>query len=250
MELKEYQVEIIGGNHRNRSCGSLDLAGGVTYSNPLNYGYVEMRHGQSYKIMMRNNNPTSCNAIVKIDGQSMGTWRIQAYSNVIIERPANIDKKFTFYKVATEEGSAAGLFRGNSTNGLVQVEFIPARERIMRYMNTQNDCFGGVAKCRSLGMTQGIAQCASFGCESGYEEGGTALHGKSDQRFGTAEEIDLDYSKRVTISLRLVSAENVYSSSSKYYDSITPLNSHPTNSHSTNSHSMNTPIPPPIGMYN
>jgi hypothetical protein len=42
-------------------------------------GYAEMMHGETYSLRLRNDFPRRCNAKVLIDGQHVGTFRLNAY---------------------------------------------------------------------------------------------------------------------------------------------------------------------------
>jgi hypothetical protein len=69
--------------------------------------FVELSHGSQYSIRLASG--VTGDATIVIDGKTVGTWRLQAYNSVVIERPANIDKKFTFYKLGSTEAEKAGL---------------------------------------------------------------------------------------------------------------------------------------------
>ena len=156
-------------------------------------GYVQMRHGTEYALRFRNDRNVEADAIVKIDGIEVGTWRISANRNITIERPANIERKFTFYKLGTSEASQAGLER-NSDLGLISVDFIPAKE-VVRTLFKGREFLE--QETGSKGVTFG-------GNTRGFSAGGTGLGNHSDQQFGQAQAIDRDYANQVTINLRLV----------------------------------------------
>ena len=179
-------------------------------------GYVEMPHNTEYSILMRNNRNVDCDAVVRVDGVEVGTWRIYSHQSILIERPANIDRKFTFYRLGTSESYQAGLKRDNNL-GLISVEFIPAKE-VERGL-----VFYGEG---SKGVERTYGNPYSSACETkGYNAGGTGLGDHSDQSFGQAVSIDRDYSKQVTINLRLVCVDK---------PAIASL------------HGISNPVPPPI----
>jgi hypothetical protein len=106
MYLNGYSVRVVGGQ---------EVAG----------GYVEIQHDKQYKLSLRNANDVRCDAKVMIDGNHVGTWRIGANSNVLIERPVHDNGRFTAYLKDSKEGRTVGLKDGNPSLGLISVEFLP-----------------------------------------------------------------------------------------------------------------------------
>jgi hypothetical protein len=111
MYLNGYSVRVIGGNEKQD-------------------GYVEMKHGQTYEIVLRNNKDTRCDAEVIIDGKEIGVFRIEPRCSFNLERPANETKKFTFYETNSEEANEAGVSKINNDNlGLIEVTFKPEKPK-------------------------------------------------------------------------------------------------------------------------
>lgn len=252
MEISNYKVEILGGEHTsnpqvlNNSSSWFPLSAWAPFSwnpkphNLYDRSYVVMRDGQAYVISLTNNNPTKCHAVVSIDGQKVGTWLLEPWQTAAIERPVDIPKKFTFFKVSSQGGMEAGLLPGESKNGLVTVEFIPAKLRAyanFREESYNDDCFldcseSNLNSVRGLGCNVNTnsgrrygnygrgAQGASFRSEKRYEAGGTGLKGKSNQNFVTSNDhLDLDYDSKVTINLRLIARKDPDID----YERVTPL---------------------------
>lgn len=148
-------------------------------------GYVEMLHGTTYRLVLRNSRNVSCDARVEIDGKHVGTWRIRGIQSITLERPAHDDGQFTFYKLGTRDGDAVELNGHNPSLGLIKVTFTPEKQKTPQ----RNEVVyrGGVAK--GLGT---------------LSAGGTGLSGHSNQQFVDAEYLDLDYSQQTVIHLRLV----------------------------------------------
>lgn len=91
-------------------------------------GYVEMKHGETYVIVLKNDNNVRCDATVEIDGKDVGTFRIDAKSNIRLERPANESKLFTFYQLGTSEATKSGLGKVDKNDmGLIRVIFKPEK---------------------------------------------------------------------------------------------------------------------------
>lgn len=140
-------------------------------------GYVYMKHGTQYTILLQNESNRRCDAEVYLDNQQVGIWRINAFTTERIERPTHDHGRFTFYQVGTLEAIKAGISK-NSNNGLIRVLFKPERQQI--YVNA---------------LMQSRTAMA----------GGTGLSGHSDQKFTTVAALDYAPEEFVTINLRLVS---------------------------------------------
>lgn len=100
--------------------------------------YVAMQNGATYQIMLRNGRSTRADVNVTIDGESIGSWVVRPYSHVLIERHANIARKFTFFNEKSSEASSAGVTAGASQNGLVKVTFKPEKVRPQAYAALQS----------------------------------------------------------------------------------------------------------------
>lgn len=150
---------------------------------------VELEHEIHYGIRLASG--VKGDVTIVIDGKQVGTFRLNPHRPVVIERPVNIDKKFTFYKLGSTEAEKAGLRSDNHFLGIVQVVFIPEKQR-------------QVYNARSF------EKVVTFGEVTRGEvtRGGTGLSGKSNQVFGNAEEIELDYSKETIITFKLQSKED------------------------------------------
>jgi hypothetical protein len=140
-------------------------------------GYVYIKHGTQYTILLQNESNRRCDAEVYLDDQQVGIWRINAFTTERIERPVNDHGRFTFYQVGTSEAIKAGITK-NSNNGLIRVLFKPERPQI--YANNPMESRAAMA-------------------------GGTGLSGHSDQTFTTVAALDYAPEDFATINLRLVS---------------------------------------------
>jgi hypothetical protein len=148
-------------------------------------GHVCLKHGTQYSIKLRNHSERLlCNATVKIDGRSVGTWRVAQSEAITIERPLHDSGRFTFYQEGTPEAAKANI-RLTDVLGLISVIFIPEKR--------EDDPF--------------IPRLSMAGPRP-YAAGGTGLSGKSAQQFDEAEEIEIDDERAVTIHLRLVAIQN------------------------------------------
>jgi hypothetical protein len=176
-----YTFKIKGGKHKNNR-------------------YVEMKHQQQYSVLMYNNTNTSCRATLKIDGEHMGNFYISSNNNIDIDRPVHSSKIFTFYRTDRINPTPyrTGIIPGNPINGLVEVTFVPSKVYNYNLCNTY--------------MSRPSCNDTLSGC---YEEGGTGLSGYSHQQFADMGNMDLDFSKKVTLSYRLVGSNH---NSFDYYD--------------------------------
>lgn len=175
--------------------------------------YVHLRHGDEYSLRLRNQNGRRCDAVVKIDGETVGTWRIGRNSSIEIERPANSDRKFTFYKLGSSEGDAAQL-KNNDGLGLISVTFKPERDQPHEAVRT------------AKGMPRSFGEATRGGATRGLFSGGTGLGAHSSQSFSEVAALDYDPAQECTIHLRLVAVGE---------PNIVPLSA-----------ARSTPVPPPV----
>lgn len=210
-------------------------------------GHVTIPHGTKYRIRLSNHwNNRACDAKVTIDGKYMGTFRIDATGTAILERPSHDNGEFTFYKADTAEfAAAAGGDVPTAERGLLQVEFTPEKlvdrktgggiiipqsafdqQGSRTYTKSggaggqhQNSTRSRGPGGQSLGSREyvpdveektsgGILRGGDDGKSLGFSAGATGLSGESKQQFRQARSIEYDESERVTVSLRLVVAED------------------------------------------
>lgn len=228
---------------------------------PEKEGYVALCDGDNYELKLENNSNASCNAKIVIDGKDQGTFRMFRKGILILERPANESKLFTFVLVK-EHGAASGHTAGDVTNGLISVTFTPEKQKqrdkesgflfgsargfgtspfgavpaTSSGPNPDTPCFGAAQNSPTFSfgskpVHENIEDETSCGGKADYEEGGTCLTGSSTQKFVKAAEIDLDEDNAKTIHLRLVGKPKLSD------EDIVPLRSCEVSA---------TPIPPPV----
>lgn len=176
MKLEGYEVKIIGANER--------VIGEAFYQ--------ELLHAQTYKVKLTNYNPTRCDAVLTIDGKEIGTYRVENFGSITVERKLNDPGQFTFFKVDTVEAQYAKI-NENEALGLVRVDFFPEYQRVLESFTKEPMVLS--------------APSASAGVTRSSRAGGTGLSGYSSQQFVAAERIEYDYSKVITLFTRLISAE-------------------------------------------
>lgn len=179
------------------------------------FTYVALTHHSEYSLRLTNSRGTPCDAEVSIDGEVVGTWRVDSYSSAVIDRPVHTERKFTFVKEGSRAARIGGLNTGGSDNGLIEVTFKPQKGSFyhvrgikgVTWNKESTLCTSNSAHADSANEELGVPMSAqSFG----YQSGGTVLGDRSDQRFNTVSRLtDIDSRNVTTISLRLVASDSV-----------------------------------------
>ena len=94
------------------------------------YNYVALKNNTEYRVQLLNDRSTDAMAEVYIEGDSVGTWLIPSKESITIDRPANIARKFTFFKETDSRAIGAGVIPGKSLNGIIRVIFYPKKQYI------------------------------------------------------------------------------------------------------------------------
>jgi hypothetical protein len=155
---------------------------------------------------------------VWIDGEKVGVWRINKNSDIVVERPANVSRKFVLLKEGTSGAIDAGIRTGDHSNGLIKVEYKPEKRK--RYGNIKERKFGywfgfdDDAPLTNLSYGKELASsklmresgCSLTNCLSAeYSSAGTGLGNYSDQTFNsTAPIVDVDRDLITVIHTRLI----------------------------------------------
>lgn len=199
-------------------------------------GIFEIEHETEYKVAIFNHDPKKrADATIFIDGKSIGCFRINANSKIVVERPADDSKarKLTFYDVHSQQGKEGGISESNPSLGILKVvistEILrqPSPPRVYTHSHghwgTYSNCADGedTPDCPMSGGTGRLhADCASYQsrglCQSDSAStshsksasstnslGGTALGKDSSQKFSSASFIRTE-SDRVVIEGRMV----------------------------------------------
>ncbi len=189
-------------------------------------GYVVLKHEEHYTIELINHyRNRRANAIIKVDGKDIGTWRLPVNGRVVIERPANEQRLLTFFLDGTSESRQAGISAGDSQNGHIAITFVAEKKPNVRrisllrakadYREEEEEsemCFfstnslGSGSRSRSLSAREsyGMPATATASSTSSFVSGASGLSGHSSQRFNTADHITQDISTTTVIHLRLV----------------------------------------------
>lgn len=152
------------------------------------YSYFAMPNNSNYFIYIQNNSDKSCDAEIFIDAQSVGTWRVEAYGNINIERPAHCARKFLFVKENSMLASIGNIISGSQNNGLVRIVLKKDAEKPRR----KNPARGFTNTCMN---------------SANYDAGATVLGESSSQTFGTVK--PLTYTTTSEICFRLIVSNEV-----------------------------------------
>lgn len=98
--------------------------------------YYTLPNYSNYQIRLINNGDTRADAYVSIDGEKIGIWRVNAYSSIVIERPANLNRKLVFSKEYDTTDKKLGIQIINPASGTVSVTFKPEAYTITPYIES------------------------------------------------------------------------------------------------------------------
>lgn len=178
-------------------------------------GHIALPHGKQYTLKAGNHAGSRCDAEVSIDGKKIGTFRLDGYDYLTLERSPDDSGRFTFYADGTADAERAGVAAvAVPDRGLIQVKFVPERyrERVVRPAamtrsvgGPRGQSLGGEEYTSDRLLVEGSAP-HSFGTRSVEKTTGgiTGLSGHSDQQFTAVGRIDRDEDQAVTISVRLI----------------------------------------------
>jgi len=198
------------------------------------HNYYSLPHLTEYKIALSNNRSTRCDAEVFVDGLSVGTWRIDQYETITIERPADVNRKFIFAAESSPLARQLGVQKNSYDNGLIKVIFRPEKINICRFSeypyistptfyNPSDVTFGEFSQSytnSNYSMNDSNQSKSMRGCESVSNEcnfigsdslssGATILGSGTDQYFNEATPLtEIDNKNITTINIRLVVAKN------------------------------------------
>lgn len=210
------------------------------------HNYYAMAHLSEYKIELTNNHPTRCNANVSVDGESIGTWRVESNSKIIIGRPANLNRVLVFVEDKSGLAKKAGIDSSNyNSNGVVSVKFTPEQMKqwpfsVNAYMSTPTFYNPGSLEYQDVGTNEGVntrgnnamvskdliwtpsaAQYYQHSTGSipqmmsnnntSFAAGASALGRGSDEYFNEAEPLtSVDKKNITTINVRLIALPDQY----------------------------------------
>jgi hypothetical protein len=98
------------------------------------------RGAKLYHLILSNRGDTYCDAIVNIEGKSVGTWEIKPHSKIVIDGPKHSTQKFEYWKKNWD--MVIGKI-DKSQDGLIHVSFVPDKRMYERqYIRSLMDTNG------------------------------------------------------------------------------------------------------------
>lgn len=196
-------------------------------ANPI---YYKLKDDQEYGIWIQNTTSTLCDCKITIDGAPVGQFRLLPFKSYLIERPLNCTQRFTFHQNIARGANPNCKSENDPNLGVVTATFIPEMQRAQRKAKSAI-YFGNMSAKGSQLRTRATAQhsfpappsvvsngsdqyqsIAAMDDAVEFEQeltfGATGFNGAaSNQQFSTAGAINLDVSRAVTITTRLVVAD-------------------------------------------
>jgi hypothetical protein len=234
VRLNNFSVEIVSNN--------------VKKINRNGHNYIALPHHSEYKLRLTNDRSKQCDAVITIDGEVVGSWRVPAYGSIMIERPSHSQRKFVFVNEISGEAYDGEVNVGQKKNGLVSITFKPEKEQEAflqsfscnelygsSFNNYTNELRGSIKSNKtnrcSIGSSLAKSKYTSndgvdfMNCSSNswnspnnLSTGATILGGSSSQRFGKASRItNYDYDNETIINLRMLVNEDSWPQFSKPY---------------------------------
>lgn len=199
---------------------SVNIIGPVRHFKKNDHNYYSLPNFSEYKIRLTNHRPTRTDAEVFIDGISVGTWRIGPFNSIVVERPANLNRRFVFVEQISKVVEDAGLDI-NCNSGLITVIFKPEKINICRfakspYISTPtfyDDSDTSYADINDDGVyyhsNGSINEMVTTDNTTSYNYGATILGKGTDQHFNLADQLTLiDYHNITRINLRLIASKH------------------------------------------
>lgn len=212
----------------------LGIAAAVPFKKIIknNSVYFAMPDLTEYTIILSNGNATKCDVTVYIDNTIVGTWRINPSSNIGIERPANIPKKFVLVKEGTNTAYQAGIGTYD-TNGLIKAVFRPEKYKRVSKPSNKQPSASTRQNYSMRPQTEARTNNLMMQSSNNLQPAGTGLGDYSNQKFSTGSGLtDIDYSNVTTINVRLVVDDSLntsnitsvrnYSDYQYYYNNVPP----------------------------
>lgn len=186
------------------------IGNGVDFFKKNDFNYFAVPHKGEYKIKLTNQRETKADAVVTVDGEEVGTWRVNPYSSITLERPANINRKFIFVAENSKIGRSTGVTPNSYNNGIISVIFKPAKKHFRSFWGNMRGAMENEIQfdCDTDSIYKNCSYSKQQSANQTFESGATILGDKTSQHFGSADHIyDFDKENFTTINLRLVIAK-------------------------------------------
>lgn len=119
------------------------------------YNYVALYNNSEYSLHLTNDRSTEAMAEVYIEGEKVGTWLIPAKESITVDRPVDVQRKFTFFRETDSRAISAGVTPGEEINGLIKVIFYPKKSYVP--VRAVRDSFTGRTTVPTREYTQQVA---------------------------------------------------------------------------------------------
>lgn len=189
--------------------------------------YFTLKNNTKYLIELTNKRSTRAQANVKIDGNLIGRFIIDPYNNIYIKRPVAEDRALIFVAENSHEGEIAGVISKRYENGIIEVEFLPEKEKEnIAYYSDDRSMFHGLesgSKLKSKASSsprnlfssspnhhrESKRSSSSFAnATNSLTSGATILGSKTNQHFQFTSTVqNIDERNRRTIIVRLVARD-------------------------------------------
>jgi hypothetical protein len=180
--------------------------------------YFFLPNHTEYSIVLTNSRPMPADAKIKIDGVSIGEWRLKPYDTFKIERPAEQSRKFTFIADHDFDARRAGVSANDSKNGLISVTFKPQKQ--IDYIKPQPY----VESAQTMKLASNSQSMMRPQLMKSIQNGVTLLGQVSDQKFGQTPMIpeDMIDRKKITKIVVRLEVENSNQLSPRYKTKVPP----------------------------
>ncbi|MGL5961348.1 MAG: hypothetical protein ACRCZ0_05290 [Cetobacterium sp.] len=164
----------------------------IFFSNdPFKGPVFYLKHGTEYKILITNQSMCRANAHIFVDGKEIGSFRIESNGKIIIERPANDQKKrkLTFFDISSNEAKM-GQIETSSELGKLVVKI--EKEKIIKNQ-IETDSMDEVDCADNCSFKSRTDKNIDKNIDKNGI-GGTALGRVSNQLFGSASYMPIEKS--------------------------------------------------------
>lgn len=166
------------------------------------YNYYPMMSDQAYSIKLSNSNPSRCDAYVYLGGRSLGIYRIQPFSSIVIPSTSSKRLVFTIANSFTNKWSTVDC--DTSSAGLIKVVFNPESSACGSYGCGHN------CNCDNFQNKN----CCLFGSNNTDEMNESylmSLTGRREMAISGQKMVpllkDIDSSRKMVVEARLISRQ-------------------------------------------
>jgi hypothetical protein len=172
--------------------------------NLLNKGliYFPIPDKSEFVVSMYNPGPTKCDVKLELDGESMGSWRLEANQSIDTGRPVSVKQNFVFKSNAPTSAPTVPSATPQNNCGLITVTYYP---EIASLINVPSKQVASNDQSTQINLNGAGRYRPDLNGEL-YGGGSTLLGAESTQTFGSNVEsiTQIDQSRVTTLTGRLV----------------------------------------------